>query len=132
MMDKGEIGDKFSTEVTTEENQREPEFLKSDGFTLKILSHDIRVLMGSPGDWSNSGSMGRASLVEQKILLNNSMPGDAMTTTLFHEVVHIIEKAFSFDLSETQIDCIAVGFHSLIKENPEFIKSLLREQNDRD
>jgi hypothetical protein len=68
--------------------------------------------------------MGMASSSELTVLINSTMPHDAICSTTLHEVIHIIDGLLQLDLSEQQTDGVALGIHSLLKENKKFMESL--------
>jgi len=92
-------------------------------FSVRVFSHDFKVIVGSPGGWSET-SMGNSSVLEQKIQLNAAMPHDVRCSTLLHELVHAISDLMSAGLSEAQVDAVAVGMFTIIKDNPELIAEL--------
>lgn len=91
--------------------------------TIKILSHDVTVTEEDPSMWSEGG-MGRSYIKTGQIVLNKTMQQDSKRSTMIHEAVHYISDLTSSDLTEQQIDAVAVGMFSLLKDNPEFIKEL--------
>jgi len=100
---------------------------KEKEYTLKLLSHEIQVVIEDPGDWAE-GSMGRANLMQQKVHINSSMPKDARDSTLIHELVHLISDMNSLELTEIHVDVISTGFFSFLRDNSELVYSLLEPE----
>jgi len=99
-------------------------------FTVRLLSHDFRVIVESPTHWSEGG-MGRASLKEQTIRLNDILPPDTRHSTLLHEVIHLISDLTSIELTEVQVDVVAQGMFTFMKDNPK-IMSVIAGQVDKE
>ena len=92
-------------------------------FKIRLLSHEFRVIVESPTHWSEGG-MGRASLKEQTIRLNDVLPNDTRHSTLLHEVIHLISDLTSIELTEVQVDVVAQGVFTLLKDNPEVVADI--------
>jgi len=101
---------------------KKKKFLDSEEFTINLFTYKIKVSMGPD---NQRGAYGTNDYGKQKIWLDESNAMDVQIATFFHEIVHIISKTFSMGLSETQTDCMAMSITSLIKDNPDFIRSLL-------
>ncbi|MEE9451173.1 MAG: hypothetical protein V3V61_00250 [Gammaproteobacteria bacterium] len=115
-----ERGDVFWVEYVNQEKQ----FLDSEGFTINLFTYKIKVNL-SPDDGKNA--LGIAKSAKQEMWLDSTAGKDVRTSTFFHECVHMIDHTFGIGLSETQTDCMAMGITSLIKDNPDFIRSLLKK-----
>ena len=92
-------------------------------FNIRLLAHDIRVIVESPAHWSEGG-LGRASLKDQTIRLNEAMLKDVRYSTLLHEIVHLISDLNTIELTEVQVDVVAMGLFTLIKDNPKLIADM--------
>lgn len=92
-------------------------------FTIRLFSHEIRVIVESPAHWSEGG-MGRASLIDQTIRLNDALPNDTRHSTLLHEVIHLISDLTGVELSEVQVDAVTQGMFTLLKDNPELVADI--------
>jgi hypothetical protein len=95
-------------------------------FNIRLLEHNFRVLVESPTQWAEGG-MGRASLMDQTIRLNDRMPSDARASTLLHELMHLVSEIFSLGLTETQVDALGLSVLSLIRNNTELIRDLAEQ-----
>lgn len=89
--------------------------------TIKILSHKVKVIKNSPGNWSQGG-LGRAYIKDGQILLNADQAEDTLKSTLVHEIVHYVADLLSLELSEQQVDGIAMGMFTVLKDNPDITK----------
>ena len=88
--------------------------------TLRILSHEIKVVFDDPKLW-NRDSLGRAHMNAGLIQINKTMTVDAIVSTLLHEIVHIGSDILSIELSEQQIDCAAATIFSALRDNPKLV-----------
>ena len=90
---------------------------------IKLLSHDVNYKVEDPGLWRHSG-MGMASVVDMAVVINKNMPKDAIRSTTLHEIVHIVDGLLQLELTEQQVDGVAIGIHSLLKDNKRFMENL--------
>lgn len=97
---------------------------------VKIFSHEIDISYQSPGLWGD-GDMGRACVTDQKVLVNSDLPADTKVSTVLHELTHMISDLISLDMSEAQVDGMAVGLFTLLKDNPGFLIGLIADLSDR-
>lgn len=88
---------------------------------IKILSHEVKLIKNSPGNWLQGG-LGRAYIKDGEILLNIDQSEDSLKSTLIHEITHYISDLLSLELSEQQVDGIAMGMFTVLKDNPKLIK----------
>ncbi len=61
--------------------------------------------------------MGKSDCKDGKILLCSDMPTEIQEQTFFHEVIHLIDMNLSLNLKESQVNALATGLYSFIKEN---------------
>lgn len=90
--------------------------------TIKLLSHDISIIVESPVAWGHDTSMGRADIKTQTIRISDRLSDGIALNTLIHEILHLIANLNDIELSETQVGVIATGLFTLIQDNPELIK----------
>ena len=67
---------------------------------------------------------------ELEIIINNQN-SESMTHTLTHEIVHAIEQKLQLELTERQVDLLALGLIDLIRSNIlifDYINKLENEQ----
>ena len=92
--------------------------------SIMILSHRIGILPIPVGPQFVE-HLGTADIREAMIRLRADMPPDLANSTLLHECVHIISDLLTLELTEQQVDGIAIGIHSIIKDNPRLIAAML-------
>ena len=63
-----------------------------------------------------------------EILLNHNQSEQSLVHTLMHELLHSIELKQHLEMTERQIDCMALGLIHLFKSNPNLI-TLVKEQS---
>ena len=62
-------------------------------------------------------AMGKSDCKDCVIRLCNDMPTEMQEQTLLHEVVHLIDMNLSLKFTEEQVNALATGLYSFIKEN---------------
>jgi len=92
---------------------------------IKILDHVIKVDIEDPGMWKQ-GVLGMASITTSGIKLSSDLEPDIKQSTFLHEVLHIIEQLNGLDVGHPAIDMLAVGLHSLFKNQPNILKDILK------
>ena len=93
--------------------------------TIELLDHEITVEL-VPRNKMPEGGMGKCNLGQSYIQLNETMTLDAQQSTFWHELLHLSADLNSIELSEQDIDGLALAMHSFVKNNPEMIKNLQR------
>jgi hypothetical protein len=85
---------------------------------LTMLSHKLLLTFEeqSPLHGDCLGIM--SDLDQMRVSVLAGMPHDIQSSTVLHEVIHVIDKLFQLDLTETDVDCLAISMYSLLKENP--------------
>lgn len=94
--------------------------------TLTILDTQIDVEYSDPSLWSE-GALGRAYILESKIIINDTLKDDLKLLTLIHEVTHLISNLQGVELDETQVTALSHGFYSFIKNNLEILNEDLHK-----
>lgn len=94
-------------------------------FTLNILELRIDVTNEPEGAWGGA-YLGMTNLGKGNIKLLNSMPVDIQHHTFLHEMVHIIEKVGQLELEETQVDALALGFLSFLRNNHDQVTEIMK------
>ncbi len=85
--------------------------------TIRLLDCDIQVKFCSPGDMSSDTAIGRYDIKDGSIKIRNDMPPDIAQAVFFHELVHAIALMNSMELSEQDVDGIALGIRSFLENN---------------
>lgn len=61
---------------------------------------------------------------QREILLNPDQTEQSLQQTLLHELLHAIEQKLHLELTEHQVDLLALGLLDLFKNNPEMLTIL--------
>ena len=97
-----------------------------------LFSQIWQIRAGSPKEMDNNNGLCYSD--SNEILLNPQQTTDSMRQTLLHELLHSIEMKLHLEMTEQQIDSIALGLIHLFKTNPEmlniFITPKPEEQQD--
>ena len=91
---------------------------------IKLLEHKFNLCIEDPGLWVED-ELGKCSLKNGKILLNKNLPKDVLSSTLLHEVTHMIADLNSIDLDEQVVDNLSLGYLSFIKNNRKLIEEMI-------
>lgn len=67
----------------------------------------------------------------QDILLSTSLKPQPKVQVLLHEIIHGIDNMYGLGLTEEKTDLLAIGLTSLLKDNPEMIKTMLNQLVDK-
>jgi len=94
--------------------------------TFKLFSQDWQIRTGN--DQELPEHLGLCLPDQRKILLHEDQDKDSKKHTLLHELLHAVEQKLSLNLTETQVDLMALGLLDLMRNNPE----LLAVFDDRD
>ena len=95
--------------------------------TIKLLEHDIELIFENPKIW-DTNAMGRCSIKDLSILINDSMPHDSTSSVLLHEIIHMIAALNSIELKEQEVDGITLGLLSFIRNNSDIIEEYIKEK----
>lgn len=90
---------------------------------LSILSHTIKVKEDDAKGWE-TGSHGQYTDNDNIVRINKSSTKQVKDLTLIHELIHVVESLTGQAMTEEQVQSQALGWYSIIRENPEFIASL--------
>jgi hypothetical protein len=58
------------------------------------------------------------------ILLNPNQTDEGLIHTLVHELIHAIEVKLDLEMTERQVDCMALGLLHMFKTNPDMLTLL--------
>ena len=87
---------------------------------IKLFSQTWQIRASSPGELVDD--LGQCRPDQLEILINPNQVPESMIHTLAHELVHAIEQKLLLDMTERQVDLMALGFIDLIGNNPKFTK----------
>ena len=51
---------------------------------------------------------------------------DVIKDTLLHEIIHVVDFDCQSEMTERQVHCLATGLYSVLKDNPEFARWLIK------
>jgi hypothetical protein len=100
--------------------------------TFELFSQVWQIRAGSPKELDNNNGLCYSDSCE--ILLNPQQTAQSIKQTLLHELVHSIETKMNLDLTENQVDSLAIGINHMFTANPDllslFITPEAREDNE--
>jgi hypothetical protein len=64
---------------------------------------------------------------KSSILIDADLDEQAMTQTLFHEIVHELAIQAGQDLNEGQVDSLAFGIISVLRDNPKLVELVCKK-----
>jgi len=94
--------------------------------TFKLFNQTWRINTTNHKELPNE--LGMCYTDQQEIVLLAGMNSDVLIQTLIHELVHAIETKLDLDMTERQVDLMALGLIDLFRSNPNML-SLLAEQD---
>lgn len=83
---------------------------------FRLFSQEWQVRYGT--DKQMPDHLGLCLPDERKILIHPDQNTDSKKHTLTHELIHAIEQKLSLNLTETQVDLLALGLLDLFRNNP--------------
>lgn len=96
--------------------------------TFELFSQVWQIRAGSPKELDNNNGLCYSDSCE--ILLNPNQAIQEMKQTLLHELVHAIETKLNLDLTENQVDTLALGLNHMFTTNPELASLFLAEDEE--
>jgi hypothetical protein len=85
---------------------------------FELFSQVWQIRAGSPKELDDNNGLCYTDSCE--ILLNPQQTAQGLKQTLLHELVHCIESKMNLDLTENQVDSLAIGLNHLFTANPVF------------
>lgn len=85
---------------------------------IKLFSQTWHIRGSNPGEIPED--LGQCRPDQLEILINPNQVPESMMQTLMHELIHCIEQKSQLDMSERQVDLIALGLIDLTRSNPGF------------
>ena len=89
---------------------------------LRVFGHTYSVTIGEL-DGEGANIYGICLHREKKIILSNKNTYSQNEATLLHEVIHVISDSFAAGLEEKQVQAIASGLYSVLKDNEKLLKT---------
>lgn len=91
--------------------------------TFELFSQQWQIRAGSPKELDDNNGLCYTDSCE--ILLNPQQTAQGLKQTLLHELVHCIESKMNLELTENQVDSLAIGLNHLFTANPVFTEMFL-------
>lgn len=92
--------------------------------TFRLFQQTWHVRTGTEKELPNE--LGMCYVDSNEILLRTQgLPADTIIHTFLHELVHSIEQKLELDMTERQVDLMALGLIDLFRSNPEMVELLL-------
>lgn len=92
---------------------------------FELFSQVWQIRAGNPKEMDNNNGLCYSD--SNEILLNPQQTTAGMRQTLLHELLHCIEMKLHLDMSEQQIDTLALGLIHLFQTNPEMLNILANQ-----
>lgn len=93
---------------------------------FELFSQTWNIRAGNPKEMADNNGLCYSD--SNEILLNPQQTTDSMRQTLIHELLHCIEMKLHLEMTEQQIDSIALGLIHLFNTNPEMLGILVKQQ----
>ena len=74
--------------------------------------------------------LGECHSDRNEIVIDANQTAQSAQHTMLHEIIHSIEEKQHLELTERQVDCLALGLVNLINENPDLIAALFLEEEN--
>lgn len=97
---------------------------------FELFSQTWQIRAGSPKEMTDNHGLCFTDSCE--ILLNPQQTAQGLKQTLLHELVHCIETKMNLDLTESQVDSMALGLNHLFTANPVFTQLFIEQQTTED
>lgn len=92
--------------------------------TFKLFQQTWCVRTGTEKELPNE--LGMCYVDTNEILLRTQgLPVDKIIHVFLHEVIHAIEQSLELEMSERQVDLMALGVMDLFRSNPNMLELLL-------
>ena len=95
---------------------------------ISFMSQTWRIRPARPKELVDC--VGQCDPQNLEIVLDPTLPGDVVLSTLFHEIVHIWEITLHQHLTESQTDVIAQAMIHCFRTNPSLLALLATEQEN--
>lgn len=82
---------------------------------IELFSQTWRIRAARQGEIDTD--LGQCRPDQLEIVINPNQSGESMTHTIMHELTHAIELKLDLELTERQVDLIALGYINLFRLN---------------
>jgi len=86
---------------------------------IKLYSQIWSIRASQPHELGDD--LGQCKHETHEIILNPGQTQQQMYQTLMHEIVHAFELTLDLELTERQVDLLALSFIHFVRENPDFM-----------
>jgi len=86
---------------------------------IKLFSQIWSIRASQP--YEIGDDLGQCKHETHEIILNPGQTQQQMYQTLMHEIVHAFELTLDLEMTERQVDLLALCFIHFVRENPEFM-----------
>jgi hypothetical protein len=96
---------------------------------FELFSDIWTIRAGSDKELDNN--LGLCYADSQEVILNPNQTPQQLKHVLLHELIHAIEQKLNLELTESQVDGVALGIKHLFLTNPQLLGLLVQDtQND--
>ncbi len=93
---------------------------------FKLFNQTWQIRTAQPGELPED--LGQCRPDQLEVILNHNQSEESIRHTLLHELIHCIEMKLHLEMTERQVDVIALGLIDLFRSNPQL--SQLFEQGE--
>ena len=87
---------------------------------FKLFGQNWKIRYGNKHEMDDN--LGLCQTDDFEILIQPGQTEESMTHTLLHELCHSIEQKLHLNLTEAQVDLMALGLLNLLRDNPDLLK----------
>lgn len=85
---------------------------------FKLFSQTWTTRTSQPGELPED--LGQCRPDQLEVVINPNQTAESLIHTFVHEVIHSIEQKQHLEMTERQVDLIALGLIDLFRNNPDF------------
>ena len=87
---------------------------------FKLFNQKWQIRTAIPGELQDD--LGQCRPDQLEVVLNSNQTEESIRHTMLHELVHCIEQKLQLEMTERQVDLIALGLIDLFRSNPELLE----------
>ena len=95
---------------------------------FRLFSRSWNIRFSHPGEITDD--LGQCRPDQLEILINPNQVSESVKHTIAHEICHAIELSQDLQMTERQIDLMALGIIDLVRNNPELFDVFKVEIDD--
>jgi len=81
------------------------------------IDYEIEMVDYKENDFAEIKIWGKTERDKCKIVLYNGVNPQRLWETLFHEIIHIIDRHFDINLNESKVERLSNGIYQVLKDN---------------